>query len=212
MDSTFIVFITISLLASGEDFNFRPPSFLSALPSRSPLSFGTIRHPRRSSRSPGGISLISYDNNNGDKRSGRGAEGGGEGGAERTRRTTITGIKPHVGLVRNSHIDRALRMEAGERFESSWSSKPVPSPGTSPCLPHSLVIPSTFAAGSPRYLIPFPRPMRRAPTTSARVRVDSRQDYPVNNAPNSPRRSILHYCETFPQPFPAGVPPPFRLL
>jgi len=47
-----------------EDFNFRSLSFLSALPSRSPLSFETIRH----SRSPGGISLISCDNNN-DERS-----------------------------------------------------------------------------------------------------------------------------------------------
>lgn len=151
-----IVSIIVSLLASEEDFNFRPPSFLSALPSRSPLSSGTIRHRRRSSRSPGGISLISYDNNNGDERSGRGAGGGGGGGgAERTRRrTTITGIKYRVGLVRNSHIDRALRMEAGERFESSWSSKPVPSSATSSsCLPRSLVIPFTFAAGPLRYLI-----------------------------------------------------------
>lgn len=154
-----IVSIIVSLLASEEDFNFRPPSFLSALPSRSPLSSGTIRHRRRSSRSPGGISLISYDNNNGDERSGRGAGGGGGGGggggAERTRRrTTITGIKYRVGLVRNSHIDRALRMEAGERFESSWSSKPVPSSATSSsCLPRSLVIPFTFAAGLLRYLV-----------------------------------------------------------
>lgn len=130
IDFTSIVSIIISLLASEKDFNFRPPSFLSALPSRSPLSVGTIRHRRRSSRSPGGISLISYDNNNGDERRGRGAGGGRRGGAERTTRrttTTITGIKPRVGLVRNSHIDRALRMETGERFESSWSSKPVPS-------------------------------------------------------------------------------------
>lgn len=56
------------------------------------------------------------------------AEGVGGGGAERTRSTTtITGIKPRVALVRNSHIDRALRMGAGEGFESSWSSMPVPS-------------------------------------------------------------------------------------
>lgn len=172
-----------------EDFNFRPPSSLSALPSRSPLSFGTIRHRRRSSRSPGGISLISNDNNNGDERSGRRAEGGGGGGAERTRRTTtITGIKPHVGLVRNSHIDRALRMEAGERFESSWSSKPVPSALVlrSVSLTLSLSCPRSPWV-QPRYLVPFPRPIRRAPTTSAGIRVDSRQDYPVNNAPNSPQ-------------------------
>jgi len=35
-------------------------------------------------------------------------------GARRMR--MITGIKPRVGLVRNSHIDRALRMEAGAAF------------------------------------------------------------------------------------------------
>jgi len=127
MDTTSIISIIISLLVRKEDFNFRPLSFLSALPSRSPLSFGTIRHSRRS---PGGIPLISCDNNN-DERSGRAAEEGrSKGRAERTRRTTtITGIKTLVGPVRNSRIDRALRMEAGERFESSWSSKSVPSFG-----------------------------------------------------------------------------------
>jgi len=35
----------------------------------------------------------------------------------------------------------------------------------------------------------------------------SRQDYPVNNAPNSSPRSILHYCKTFP-----CRSLPFRLL
>lgn len=154
---------------SEEDFNFRPPSSLSTLPSRSPLSFESIRHRRRSSRSPGGISLISYDNNNGDERSGRRAEGGGGGGAERTRRTrttTITGIKPHVGLVRNSHIDRALRMEAGERFESSWSSKPVPSALVlrSVSLTLSLScprLPWVLPAISFRFLAPYVGPRQR---------------------------------------------------
>lgn len=68
MDSSSIVSIIITLLASEEDFNFRLPSSSFALPRRSPLSFGTIRHRCRSSRSPGGISLIFYDNNNGDER------------------------------------------------------------------------------------------------------------------------------------------------
>jgi len=53
---------------------------------------------------------------------------------------TLARVEP----VRNNHIDRALRMEAGERFESSWSSKLVQAPA-SPCLASSLVIPSTFA-------------------------------------------------------------------
>lgn len=154
--------------------------------------FGTIRHRRRSNRSPAGISLISYDNNNGDERSERRKEREGRGGIGRTRRTTtITGIKPRVGLVRNSHIDRALRMEAGERFESSWSSKPVSSSGTLPRLPSSLVIPAPRSPGvllvlsHPfRFLAPYVGPRRHR---RGKVQVVLRQDYPVNNAPNSPR-------------------------
>lgn len=109
----------------------------------------------------------------------------------------ITGIKPRVGLVRNSHIDRALRMEAGARFESSWSSKPgSASPRLSRLvsLPPALVIPSTFAGGVLCALLPFRflapcvrLRRRRRRRHRQRDRVVLRQDYRVNNAPNSPR-------------------------
>lgn len=55
-------------------------------------------------------------------------------------------------LVRNSHIDRALRMEAGGTFRIIVVEQAL----ASPCLPSSLVIPFTFSASDP--LPPFPSP------------------------------------------------------
>jgi len=83
----------------------------------------------------------------------------------------------------------------------------------------SPVQPPTLSRFLPRY----PIHVRRAPLTVSVSRftrrracerghlggngVLSRQDYPVNNAPNSSPRSILHYCKTFP-----CRSLPFRLL
>lgn len=104
--------------------------------------------------------------------------------------------------MRNNHIDRTLRMEAGECSESSWSSKPVQAPA-SPCLASSLVIPSNVSRGPPIVSVLSLR--RRLAEGTGDSRVLSRQDYPVNNASNSLRRSVLHYCKTFTEPFPVGV-------
>ncbi|KAH0953127.1 hypothetical protein HN011_005785 [Eciton burchellii] len=140
-----ISIIIISGLWRAEDFNFRPRSSLSlSSGSRSPLSSGTdIVVDRRADRQVESLSYLYGDNKDGN--------GGLKGPKIRWKDETENDqddngdqTSARVELVRNNHIDRALRMEAGERFESSWSSKPVQAPA-SPCLTSSLVIPSTFA-------------------------------------------------------------------
>lgn len=196
IDFTSTVSIIISLLAGEEDFNFRPPSSLAAPPSHSPFSFGTIRHRRRSSRSPGGISLISYDNNNGD-------ESGGRGGRRRRRRRSRKDEEND-----DDNGDQApcracekqpYRSGIAHGSRRGFRIIVVEHACTSLYLSYSLIIPF-------RFLRPCvgPRQCRQG------VRVGSRQDYPVNNAPNSSQDLSCIIAKLFRSRFPVGVP--FRLL
>jgi len=108
------------------------------------------------------------------------------------------GDQARVGLVRNSHIDRTLRMEGGEAFRIIVVEQARASPGFT-YLPSSLVIPFTFSAGDPLPPFPSPRFARSGPDDiGRRAKQCSRQDYPVYNARQLAPRSSLHYRETFP--------------
>lgn len=89
--------------------------------------------------------------------------------------------------MRNSHIDRALRMEAGEAFRIIVVEQARASPGFT-CLPSSLVIPFTFSAGDPLPPFPSPRFARSGPDDiGRRAKQCSRQDYPsLQYAPTCP--------------------------
>lgn len=116
-------------------------------------------------------------------------EHGGGAWTARIRTRTITGIKAHVGLAGNSHIDRPLRMEETESVlnhrgrASEQASKPsrlvLPPPSRLPSLAHPL-----------RESL---HRVDRVSTPSGAFRPDveadslGRRDYPVNNAPNLPR-------------------------
>lgn len=169
---------------SEEDFNFRPPSFLSALASRSPLSFDTTS----SSIEPIAGRNLSYLLRQQQRRQGT-REMSGRRRWRRSRKDEEDddngGSSPMSGLWETAISIGHCAWKPGSvsNHRGRVSLYPVLRPVS---LTLSLSRPRSLRV-SPAISFPFPRPHAFMGPDDIDGGPDSRQDYPVNNAPNLPR-------------------------